>query len=99
MNCRTEFGPEYAVPFDVLNVLLARGWEDTSWGNDTCPSFTHATLALILFVDAERMADREMGTLYPRFNVCRNDNGEATDTVFGCDDVPALLIYLATLEG
>ncbi len=59
MRCRDEFGPEFAVPFDLLNYLLANGWEDTSWHNDVCPSFLNSGKHLLLWADAENRADRE----------------------------------------
>ncbi len=100
MNCRTEFGPEYAIPADLLNVLLASGWEDTSWHNDACPTFHHDERALELICDSERVADREFGSRFPRFGVYAIVDGlPDAAAVFSSEDVPALLTYLATLEG
>jgi hypothetical protein len=52
-----QFGPESAPPAAVLEALARLGWEDTSWGNDACPSFEKGNRRL--WVEAKNPALRE----------------------------------------
>jgi len=107
MSFREEFGPEYAIPADVLNVLLALGWEDTSWHNDVCPTFERPSVAMRLWCDAERLADREMGTLRPRFVLEQRDwqnyfddgSGDGWHVHWACEDVAECIRRLTKSEG
>src|SRR5687768_13043239 len=53
---RTEF-PDY--PIDAMPPI-PEGFVDTSWHNDTCPSFTNAELGLVLFIDYPTEEWREL---------------------------------------
>lgn len=55
-NFREEF-PSF--PADSMPVLPA-GWEDTSWHNDACPSFTNKAARVAMFVDYPNIEDREL---------------------------------------
>lgn len=45
-------------------------WEDTSYGNDLCPSYAlKGTMTLQLFFNRERPEDRYDGPESPRFNL------------------------------
>lgn len=46
-------------PCTIPAFLLKAPWEDTSWGNDACPSFTHNELHLAVYVDFDDPEDRE----------------------------------------
>lgn len=70
-----EFGPAYAVPSEIADVL-----EDLSFGNDVCPSFTtrvlaqndpdyHAGVDVRLWADHPDPQQRETGPDTPRFRV------------------------------
>lgn len=48
--------PDYSVA-DLPSI--PEGFEDSSWHNDACPSFTNDALALILYVDFAKPEDRE----------------------------------------
>lgn len=90
MNINTEF-PDY--PMDSLPDLT--GFEDTSWHNDTCPSFKRDNFHV--WVDWPDVKDRECqeGT---RFVVCKLDNegyltNDYEDVVVETDDWSVVLAY------
>ncbi len=100
MRCRSEFGPEFSVPVDLLNYLLAlgSGWEDTSWHNDSCPTFVHEELGLRLWVDAEKDADREWNGM-SRFAVSETDEeGSENEPLLRTDSVNEVLTFLQQMS-
>ena len=87
-NFRTEF-PDFdpatmpAIPFE---------WKDTSWCNDTCPSFA-AQENITVFVDYEDINLREMQDDYPRFHIQSYDaEGNAISELI-TDDWDKILDY------
>src|SRR5262245_26349217 len=97
MRCREEFGPEVAVPADLLNYLLGNGWTDTSWHNNVCPSFQRG--AWWLWVDCENPADREFPQA-PRFSLDPFDPQEwefVGGSAASFEDVDSLIAHLTTL--
>jgi hypothetical protein len=48
-----------AFPDFVLDVELPEGFEDTSWRNDACPSFTHEASKTKIWIDYADTALRE----------------------------------------
>jgi hypothetical protein len=102
-NYKNQFGPEFTPPASILALVDSGAIADTSWGNDTCPSFeaAHGVNTLRLFVEAERVEDREMGDIYPRFQFydCSDPNDDERPT-FGTDDeaeaLAALKMFLAS---
>jgi hypothetical protein len=46
-------------PLYVPAVLLKTPWIDTSWGNDSCPSFWNKEKGLKVFVEFDADEDRE----------------------------------------
>lgn len=46
-------------PIYVPKFLLQAPWEDTSWGNDACPSFFNAYLQVRVFVDFDNPEHRD----------------------------------------
>lgn len=56
MGYAKEFNHEkYVVPA----VLVSAGWEDVSWGNDTCPRWENKELRIAVWVDCINPEDRE----------------------------------------
>ncbi len=98
MRCRSEFPKEYDVPPDLLNLLLASGWEDSSWHNDVCPSFFHAKRRVVLWCDAEDSSYRELKG-FARFLLDPTDADGHCEVaaIFATDEVADLLSYLPTL--
>src|SRR5262245_47820271 len=63
---------------------LPEGFIDTSWHNDTCPSFSHEIARLILFVDYLDPRERELDQ--PRFTLCEiTKDGQTGDCVAACE--------------
>lgn len=54
---------------------LPEGFEDTSWHNDICPSYTSDKLGLSIFIDYPKVEDREFGGEAKRFSVHRQKAG------------------------
>jgi hypothetical protein len=71
MTYRTEF-PDFPVG-DMPKI--PKGFEDTSWHNDTCPSFYHEALEWKLWVDYAEQAQREIPHGF-RFTLCTEDGSE-----------------------
>ena len=65
------FGPEYDIPESYLVSALTRnGFRETSWHNDSCPSFALGRkdgASVYVYVDAVDPEERETGG--PRFYV------------------------------
>jgi len=74
MSWQTEF-PDF--PAADLPAIPP-GFEDTSWHNDTCPSFTSDEAGLTIWVDYLAPASREYEGAYPRFGVTAQDHGVET---------------------
>jgi hypothetical protein len=64
---QTEF-PDYPIA-DMP--AIPDGFEDTSWHNDACPSFTHPDSRMVLWVDYADPAQREISG--PRFAISQAD--------------------------
>ena len=75
-------------------------WEESSWHNDACPSFTASADRLHVFVDYADPAAREFRD-GPRFNVRGNmfgiDGGDDdfTDELLNTDDWAEVLRFVA----
>lgn len=90
-----EFGDAFTVPQPLLDYFAQQsGWEDTSWGNDECPSFTNKDLRLQLFVDSE-YTNRDYPTTQFTL-VGLNKNGEHTRAILNIDNLEDVLSYLHT---
>ncbi len=92
MTYRTEF-PDYPAA-DMP--ALPEGFEDTSWHNDACPSYSNAHF--LVWIDYLDPAQREHEGKYQRFNVrSMKDGSEITgDGGLMTDDWNAVLSYLAS---
>ena len=86
MKYETEF-PDFV---GVEMPRIPEGWEDTSWHNDACPSWTVG--GLHIFVDHDEPSKRECGSDSKRFTVCDSDDG---DVVVHTDDWQEVLACLA----
>jgi hypothetical protein len=64
-------------------------WEDTSWHNDTCPSFEVG--AVRVFIDYANPVEREIIGDYPRFSVIDHDQ----NTIVATDDWATVLATVA----
>jgi hypothetical protein len=64
-----------AFPDFTLDIELPEGFRDVSFANDTCPSFQHDELDLLLFIDYADPSDREHPET-ERFSLLRTENGE-----------------------
>ena len=65
MSRTYTFETEFPRDMFTLDVPIPTGWQDTSWGNDVCPSWEVAD-AIRVWVDFNNPDDRELGPL-PRF--------------------------------
>ncbi len=100
------FGPTHHIEQGHVDKLTALGLVDTSWGNDTAPSFAfypdgdEKAEGLRVYIDAFKASDREDETL-ERFGLTCPD-GLMTD--FGTNDFDLILVSVAehlmpTIEG
>ena len=90
MTYRTEF-PDY--PPESMPAIPA-GWIDTSWHNDTCPSFQVGENGPQVYVDYLNPARREIEGC-PRFTVIVYDeNDEQMPPLLETDDWSAVLQLL-----
>lgn len=90
-NWRTEF-PDYPVA-DMPT--LPDTFSDTSWHNDTCPSFTSDALGLIVWIDYSNPDDREFPD-GPRFGLMEQQNGcELGCGLLETDDWDEVLTFIA----
>lgn len=87
---RTEF-PD----FDPATMPIIPAWLDTSWHNDTCPSFQSETVRI--FIDYADPQQREIAESV-RYSVHANDNAMA-DVLFYADDWLAILAFVDAYEG
>ena len=88
-----EFGPDYAIPVEILNLVRAGKLADQSWHNDACPSFAIAE-GVTLWV-AHPAPDSRAGQA-KRFGVALYDeDGAHLSDAIETDDLKELLHYLA----
>lgn len=74
MTCYIEF-PDY--PANAMPAL-PDGWYDSSWHNDTCPSYTRGDERATILIDYPDAADREF-SCQARFVVMVDDVTSETD--------------------
>lgn len=95
MTWKTEFREEYKVPVEIQMEVVDGKLVDTSWHNDTCPSFTSAVKRcedrLRLWSDAVVPADREI--LCNRYCITKDD-----EAMFQTDDIEAALKVFHEME-
>lgn len=89
MSKYTEEFPDFLPSF--LPSPLPTVWEDTSWHNDACPSWS-TPRGYHVFVDFPTPSERELPES-KRFTVCDIDTGEVflhtdvwEEVLFHCDD-------------
>lgn len=82
--------------FDVDSMPdIPAGFEDTSWENDQCPSFTDYEHDLVLYVDYADTAKREFPETTERFSVhVLSDIGGMTEQPFVSDTWSAVVDYI-----
>lgn len=87
MSYKTEF-PDF-----VLDVDIPEGFEDTSYRNNSCPSWTKGDLTI--FVDYADASLREFPE-FNRFNVQRfNEAADSYEDVINTDDWQDVLAAIA----
>jgi len=87
---RTEF-PDY--PAEDMPAM-PEGFEDTSWHNDVCPSFSSSHFTI--WIDYRDPALREHGGAYPRFCVQpMKDGAECSGPTIQTDDWQAVLDFVS----
>lgn len=95
---RDEFGEEFAVPQEVVEMVDDGRLTDESWHNDACPSFTARRAdgkQVRLWVDHPDPQMREMGSEWPRFGLQVEDSyGENVESIWGSDDLQEVLSRL-----
>jgi len=81
-------------PLTVPEFLLRAPWQDTSWGNDACPSFVDEARLLQVWVDYDKWEDRECDG-NTKFTVCSiTPEHEWVTDLHGCDSVVELAKFL-----
>lgn len=87
--------PRFELPEGVDLNALHPSFEDSSWHNDACPSFTSTELGLRLWIDyPPELSD--MGDDFPRFGLSRIDEHEEwVSDVLATDDWQEVLNALA----
>ncbi len=97
-----EFPPEFTPPPAILSLVARRVLEDTSWHNDTCPSFVGTTrdgVLVKLFCDAADPFMRE-DEEWPRYVLgpVDDDGTMAEDSIYEGDDLGEVLCILDGVE-
>jgi hypothetical protein len=64
----------------TLDVAIPAGWEDSSWGNNICPSWDVPHCGLTVWIDFDKVDDREF-LQDERFTITGNGECVATDSV------------------
>lgn len=96
MTYREEF-PNFGEVPEVAE-LLARGFVDTSWHNDSAPTFVSRDMTLRVWIEHAEPSLREFGENAPRFAIERGDFNpethvdtlDAPDLAYEGDDWSAL---------
>jgi hypothetical protein len=91
---------QQAFPEFVLDVAIPEGWQDTSWRNDTCPSWQKEMAdrtTLKVFVDYADPARREVKGLR-RFHVQEIDEDDDIGECFSTDYWKRVLEYFGDTE-
>lgn len=89
-------GHKREFPDFTLDVTIPEGFNDTSWHNDICPSWTHETRNLRLWIEYADPEQRE----YPdmkRFALTENEatnESEGPKTFIETDDFNDIINYL-----
>jgi len=74
---------------------IPKGFVDTSWHNDACPSFTSDQYGLTIWVDYADPTKREYGDTHPRFIVNSQDHGvETSGPSLATDDWNEVLAFI-----
>lgn len=77
------FKEQASIDTGLLAYLLARGFEESSYRNDICPSYcldhNFGERELRVFVDFDNLEDREHNPSR-KYTVCLNDNGCQMDS-------------------
>lgn len=94
-ECLTGSGWEVEFPdFEPSDIpAIPQGFEDVSWRNDSCPSFLNEAAGLIIFVEREDAAKREIEET-ARFNLAVWDQG-ADAHIAGGEDFEVVLEAIA----
>ncbi len=83
--------------FDVSTLpTIPVGFDDSSWHNDACPSFTKGDLTL--FVDYAEPTMRECGPDAPRFALVRHTSDGAMVTVASTDEWARMLAAIEVAQ-
>jgi hypothetical protein len=91
MNWRDEF-PDYS-PAEMP--AIPPGFDDTSWRNNVCPSFTSDPLGLTLWIDYAAPAEREFPT-WPRYRLESQEAGvEVSGFYLESDDFALILAAIS----
>lgn len=104
MSFDTEFGSDYAIEESVSRWFVALGFEDSSWHNDICPSYTltvRGKRKLLVFVDAHDENERECGP-GPRFSVHyydRNEEQRDTKEFQNFEDLAFEMVRITNIHG
>jgi len=88
-NWKTEF-PD----FDVMPVI-PDSWTDTSWHNDSCPSFAAGNLRI--YIDYEDAELRDVAMPCSRFGIVICEDGEV-ENVIDTDDWSEVLAFVVEYE-
>lgn len=92
---KVEFkADDYSIP----KLLLEAPWTDSSWHNDSCPSFLSYPHRLRVWVDCDRRHKREDASC-SRIGVARVcEEGEWEEDLFFCEDEAELIKFLTAYE-
>jgi hypothetical protein len=89
-NYRTAF-PDF-----VLDIEVPAGFDDTSYRNDSCPSWVNARAGLHLFIDYQDPADRE--TDGPRFILSEFDDDGVGATIVESEDIEVIYARICEIS-
>lgn len=69
----------------TLPADMPAGFDDSTWCNDTCPSFINEAAGLVIFIDYANPEDREFPET-PRFSLGIWDDGSTGENIIATDD-------------
>ena len=91
---KIAFGKDFNLGIDVPDYF-----EDISWKNDVCPSFSLSPLdnvVIALWVDYEDTESRELGEDALRYTVCQYINEEFDRELFSTESPTEIINYLTS---
>lgn len=79
-----------------IDILELMNFEDTSWGDDACPSWTHVGLDMVVFVDLPQELSElyHQSGVYEQYNAYHiGEEGQPGEHILSTNDFSDILSY------